>query len=501
MLLLKKDRIGSIGSIVHYSTIILIGIASGLLYLLVHHIKGDIYLNGLSSNNVDISLQGVPANSLSLLWELIVYYSSIVALFALYFYLLRICYHGRLLDRRSSKLIFIFPVIFNLVLLFVRPYFSIDIFSYMTYGYFGITPGSNPYVNAAKEAANTPFGHQLLSWGWNPVHGFSPYGPLWTQLSMAVVRLTQNISIDILLLKSLVVAAHLISAALIWQILAEVRPKVQLLGTIVYLWNPMVTIEFAAEGHNDALMIMFTLFALLLTVNSRPATSILAIVFGILVKYIPIIFLPAQLVYYWRNSKVTGTMSRTWVQILLGLILGIGVAVFLYWQLWMGVDTFQGVTQQANIYGASVTSILSQFLKLLPLGLPANNLAALIIKVIFCIVVFLATLKVNSNKSLLKSCGSIALIYTLIVPTIYWPWYASFPIALMALSPYGTFQLMSFVLTLGSCAIAPLSIINTNGLMTWHVLVLMTSLVVLLQLSIFIFATFRHYADRRKYIG
>jgi hypothetical protein len=138
-----------------------------------------------------------------------------------------------------------------------------------------------------------------------------------------------------------------------------------------------------------------------------------------------------------------------------------------------------------------------QLRQTLPLELPANNLAALIIKVIFCIVVLLATLKVNSKKSLLKSCGSIALIYRLIVPTIHWPWYTSLPIALMALSPYGTFQLMIFVLTLGSCAIAPLAVIKDNGFMTWRVLALMTSLVVLLQLSIFLFATFRQFSKTK----
>ena len=300
-------------------------------------------------------------------------------------------------------------------------------------------------------------------------------------------------------MKSLVITASLLSAALIWQILGKVRPQVQLLGTIFYLWNPMAIIEFAAEGHNDAVMIVFTLFALLLTIDSRPVTSMLMLVFSVLIKYISIIFLPAQLVYYWRTYRATGKMSRIWVQILLGLILGLGVAVLLYWQMWIGLDTFQGLIQQANsFYTPSISLMISQFIKLLPLGLPGDILASLIIKVIFGITLFLATSKVHGNKSLLKSCASIALVYTLIVPTAYWPWYVSLPLALMALSPSINFQIITFVLTFCSSLIAPLAVIKDNGFMTYRVFVLITSLVLLLQ-SIVIMATiFRYHSDRKN---
>jgi alpha-1,6-mannosyltransferase len=492
-------RTDEIETTLNYRKIVSIGIASGILYLLINQIKGDIYLNGLSSNNSDIvSLHGVTANYLNLTWQLIAYYSIIIALFALYFYLLRSCYYGQLRSRRLVNLTLFFPVIFNLVLIFVRPYFSIDIFTYMANGYFGITPGGNPYINASKEAANTSFGHQLLSWGWQPVHGISPYGPLWTHFSMAVLRITQNVAIDVLLIKSLVVTASLLSAVLIWQILGKVRPQVQLLGTIVYLWNPMAIVEFAAEGHNDAVMIVFTLFALLLTIDARPVTSMLTLVFSILVKYVSIIFLPAQLVYYWRTYRATGKMSRIWVQILLGLILGLGVAILLYWQMWIGLDTFQGLIQQANSSSMpSMTLILSQLIKLLPLGLPGDILASLIIKVIFGITLFLATWKVDGNKSLLKSCASIALVYTLIVPTAYWPWYVSLPLALMALSPSINFQIITFVLTFCSSLIAPLALINNNGLIPYRVFVLITSLFLLLQSIVIITTIFQYHSDRK----
>jgi alpha-1,6-mannosyltransferase len=459
-------KTGRIESALYYKPIVFIGIATSLLYWLVSRGKELLYLKSHAANNSGISVQGLTTNFLNSIGELSLYYGSIIALFGLYFYLLKLCSRSRLDDRRTMALTLLFPVIFNIGLLFVRPYFSIDMFSYLGQGYLGITPGSNPYINGVKEVADTPFGRQLLAWGWRPVHGISPYGPLWTHLSMVVVRIAQNIPTEIFLLKSIVVTAHLLSAALIWQILARVRPQVQLLGTVGYLWNPLVTIECAAEGHNDALAIVFTLLALLLTIEARPATSIFSLVLGILVKYIPIIFLPSQVAYYWHSDRPTGKMSQTWLQILLGLILGIGVAVLLYWQLWVGADTFQGLTQQASIPGTiSAASLLSQFLKFLPLGLPVRQLAAFILKGIFCIIVLLVTIKVNSKTRLLKSCGTIALAYVLLIPTVYWPWYASLPIALMALSPMRAFQLVSFGLSFGSCLLAPIDLIRRGGLL------------------------------------
>src|ERR671934_246259 len=52
-----------------------------------------------------------------------------------------------------------------------------------------------------------------------------------------------------------VVAASLGSALLIWKILGDVRPGHQFVGTLAYLWNPLIVVEVATEGHNDSLVV------------------------------------------------------------------------------------------------------------------------------------------------------------------------------------------------------------------------------------------------------
>ncbi|PSB47115.1 hypothetical protein C7B80_10910 [Cyanosarcina cf. burmensis CCALA 770] len=452
--------------------VLLIGIASSILYLLVYFAQRAIYLNGLSRSDSDngIALRGISADQTRLLWESASYYGGTVALFALYFWLLRLCRRGQLRSRPARTLALLFPLLFNLGLLFGQPYISIDVFSYMAHGYLGITPGNNPYINAAREVINFPFGRQLVPWGWWPVHGISPYGPLWLQFEVAIVRFTQHIPSALLLFKSLVVASSLLCAVLIWCILSRVRPQDRLLGTLVYLWNPMIVIEFAAEGHNDALMIVFVLLSLLLAVQARPTASMVTLVLSVLTKYLPLIFLPAIVIYFWRTRSPRWNWTGLVLRLLLGLVIGLGLAILLYQPFWVGVETFRGVQQASQAqFAASTRMLLSGYLQYLhPQAEPAQ-LATQILRGIFSIYLLIASLGVRDRQSLLKTFANIALVYLLVASPEYWPWYASTPLALMALSPHGTFYWMLFVLTFCSRLVAPLELMMSNGFMTKEV--------------------------------
>jgi alpha-1,6-mannosyltransferase len=470
----------------YHRQVLFIGVVSGILYLIVYQAVRDIYLNGFSLDIAGVSVPGVPANYFNLAWQLAVYYGGTVALFTLYFWLLRICYRSAS-DRRVSNLALIFPVIFNIGLIFVRPYLSTDIFSYIAHGYLGSIPEYNPYLNAAKEVVNMPLGQQLLSWGWRAVHGVTPYGPLWTQLEVAVARLWPHIPTEIVLLKSLVVAASLISAVLIWQILGKVDSKVQLLGTVIYLWNPTVIIEFAAEGHNDALMIVFTLSALLFAINLRPATSMFMLILSILAKYLPLIFVPTYLAYHWRIYRTTKDRFQGFGRMSIGLAIGLGVSILLYQQFWVGANTFQGTIESSQGAYLSMSFLIIKFLKILQFGSQADKLTFLILKGIFSIYLLFTMIKTVDKNSLLRACANISLVYLLVASPFYWPWYTILPLALMALSPAGNFQLMSIVLTFCSRLVAPIDIITTNAFMPPQLGMLMTIVVgILLPLAVFV---------------
>jgi alpha-1,6-mannosyltransferase len=438
-----------------------IGLTSAALYLIVYVTQWAIFYNGLDQRVADTLVRGEPADGPRLLLQSGGYYGATLLLFLLYLWLLILCRGGLLRDGRARTLALVFPVLFNVGLLLGQPYQSIDALTYVAHGYMGNLPGVNPYVKTAAEVARTDFGRQLAPFGWLPVHGLSPYGPLWTQLEIAAFKVAGDVLSTLLLIKTMVVAASLGSAALIWKILGRVRPEDQLLGTLVYLWNPVIVVEFAAEGHNDALMILCLLASLALCVSGRPALSMVTSVLGVLVKYVPVILLPAQLVYLWHTRR---NRSRLALYLSLGLLIGGVLAVLLYEPFWVGLHTFEGVRLQGQpLYSPSPSGLLYRCLSLV---YPQGEAARLTLRVLagaFVVFVVIASRRARDAAGLLGACASIALVYVLVVSAHYWPWYASLPLALMALRPGGVFLPAALALTLCARLVAPLSTLFTNG--------------------------------------
>jgi hypothetical protein len=248
-----------------------------------------------------------------------------------------------------------------------------------------------------------------------------------------------------------------------------VRPEDQLLGTLVYLWNPLVVVEFAAEGHNDALMILFVLLSLLFTVTARPAFSVMGVVLGVLVKYLPVIFSPAQAIYLWRTRQGT---SRLVLSVSLALVLGLLLTAALYGPFWIGADTFGAVRRQGLPFLAPTPSGILYWL-ILHVS-PPEQAAALTLRVLgglFLLFVLIAGWRARDAAGLLRACAAISLVYLLVVSAGTWPWYAALPLALMALTPRGIFLPMALVVTFTSRLVAPFSNLVNNGFAGWDSLI------------------------------
>jgi alpha-1,6-mannosyltransferase len=274
--------------------ILIAGSASAGLYVVVQLTQRAIFRNGLRANLLLVDL-GYPADPSALLWQCGSYLLSTFALFALYGFVLVRCQRGELGRGAARAWALGLPALFNMLLIPGVPHLSQDIFSYMAHGYLGQLPGGNPFLSAASEAANTAIGPQLAVYGWSPNAGIgiTPYGVLWTRLEMAVMGITSDVHTALLLLKAIVVAASFGAAVLIWWLLGRTNPRLQMLGTLAYLWNPLVVVEFAGEGHNDSVLIVLVLAVLVACAAGRPAVSVAALSMGVLVKYLPAMFIPA----------------------------------------------------------------------------------------------------------------------------------------------------------------------------------------------------------------
>lgn len=445
--------------------ILLIGLASAILYCVLNLSQRGIFLDGLRRSIAVGEKLAKPGIGSSLIIQIFCYYGVIIGLFATYSWIIVLCQRGELDNKKVRNLALLFPVLINLGFLFVRPYLSIDLYSYVAQGYLGIIPGHNPYSEEAKAVLNTTLGPRLVEYGWRPVHGITPYGALWTELEIAAVKMTGNISTAILLIKTLVVAASLATATLIWRILGRIDPKAQLLGTLLYLWNPMIIVEFAAEGHNDAVMIMFVLAAFLFCVSRRLVLSIVAVLLGVFTKYLPLIFIPAQVVYLWEGRR---DWKRFVSNMMLGLLIGFAIALLLYSPLWIGLDTFKGVFLQGQPNQTSTlpSGVLLWLLRHLVSAERDMQISARIIGIFYGILVMAFSLALRDKSRLRTVFAYIALSYVLLGASTYLPWYVGLPFALLALSPSGTSLIMALVVSFCSRLVAPLDVLTYTGLLS-----------------------------------
>jgi alpha-1,6-mannosyltransferase len=364
------------------------------------------------------------------------YAMAIVALLALYDRVVTWCQTG-LKSPLARWLVLLLPVAFYVGYLPTTPQLSMDVYSYVAFGYVGVLPGGNPYLQEGGTVIDTAFGRQLAALGW-PGSALSPYGPVWNNLESAIVRLTPDAAQAVVLSKALVVAASLGSALLVYMTVGRVRPDDRTAATAALLWNPLLVVLVAGEGHNDGFVMFAVLAALALTVVRQVTGGILVQLVAVLTKYLPVVLLPVQLAYWWRTEL---DRSRLAFELGLGGLLGVGLAVLLYQPVWVGLGTFMG------------TGALGSGGEEKPLD-PLDSLVLVARYAAVAGAVLIGAWHARDTERFLQSCAGVLLIVVLLGPQKFWPWYAVTPVALMALTP-GTFRWTMLVLSACALLAAP----------------------------------------------
>ncbi|MBE0699608.1 MAG: hypothetical protein IH586_22005, partial [Anaerolineaceae bacterium] len=191
-------------------------------------------------------------------------------------------------EEPSLRIVWLFAVLFRLVLLLTPVTLSEDVYRYIWDGHLlsqGINPYAqpvnspllNPYTTPLRERVNYPWmatpylpaaeGYFAL------VESIAPQSPFAFQLGAAVLDLA---------------AGGLVMLGLI-------RLGIPQKAVLVYLWNPLVVVEFAHGAHIDALMVFFVAAGLLgiISAGRKGLTlSMLAWAVGVLVKGWPLLAVP-----------------------------------------------------------------------------------------------------------------------------------------------------------------------------------------------------------------
>lgn len=199
-------------------------------------------------------------------------------------------------DRLSLWTMWAFALLFRLTLLLGSPpTLSDDVYRYIWDGRLA-NAGVNPYAYAVEspllDAYDSPL-RQLVNHSWMA----SPYLPTAQALSALVYRIAPD---SPLAFQGAAIFFDLLTGWLVFDMLGRLGlPRGR---ALIYLWNPLVIVEFAHGAHLvDSLMIFLTLASLRLLIAARLGHtrsgwyifgSVIALAAATLTKGLPVLMLP-----------------------------------------------------------------------------------------------------------------------------------------------------------------------------------------------------------------
>ena len=209
---------------------------------------------------------------------------------------------------RSETLLMIgAAIVFRVTLLPVEGGLSQDLYRYRWQGKLQAA-GGNPYVAIPED----PKWSALRDSTWDQVNRKdlpSVYGPAYELLYAGWYRAasawTEDERTQAWSFKLPFAALELaVGAALLWLLrLWEIPPQ----RALIYLWSPLMVVEFWAQGHNDPLAVLFVLLALGLAKQRRWPWAFAALTVATMAKFWPAILFP-----FFLLQRVEGRWELRW---------------------------------------------------------------------------------------------------------------------------------------------------------------------------------------------
>jgi hypothetical protein len=347
---------------------------------------------------------------------------SIFGAFVLYVIAWRIVRsHPR--DRRLLWLIFSFAVLFALTFLMMYPITATDVFEYVFHSRILVHYGQNPLAVPPNAFPNDPF-LKTVNWARHP----SPYGPLWVLLTVPGSLIAgDDLILNLTLMGTLAVVFFLGCALMIAAVLRCLNPGYQVIGTLLFAWNPLVLFEAAGNAHNGIIMMFFALCAIYFLVRRQWLWVIPALVASVFIKYITAILLLPFLFYCWRAQA---DKRQRWSYFIKTSVV---TAIFSALIILPFLQVPAGLLEEGNFY--SLLALPTLIYNLL-LGIHGDKVAK-IITIIVCVLAYLILYVISlrakrgqNPQELIVLSTWLIVAYLGIACMHFQPWFAIWPIAL-----------------------------------------------------------------------
>ena len=307
----------------------------------------------------------------------------------------------------------------------VEPRNSGDLWSYVMYGRILAAHHASPWATAPAAFGHDPFLH-LVSRGWR--HTTSIYGPAFVGVAAMVTKVAgSSVVASRVLMKSLFALATLSAGLLV------ARRTRSAAATAIVLLHPVVVVTGIAGGHNDILVGLAILGAVLLAIDDRPVAAGLVAAVGAAVKLTGGIAIVAIAVWSisQRSRSWSARFSATAIGALLLMYAPVGTA---------GLSAFR---QNHNLLSRAspwqlprVLSGLDQTHAVIHLGLPQSlnstlvSIGTLVAGALVLVLVLVARRTPSPVFGTLAGIGAFLLFASYVLP-----WYSLWMIPLVGLVP------------------------------------------------------------------
>ena len=330
------------------------------------------------------------------------------------------------------------PLGLLLVLVPGLPVLSKDIYKYVFDGRILAIYGQNPFVQVPAEFPRDPF-YNLIDWKTT----VNAHGPIWRVAEAgAALAGGERCHDAILAMKVWPALAYLGTTAALFAMLRAWQPERAIWGTMVYAWNPLVSLEALQNGHNDVVAALPMLLAVWLVLRGQARWAFPMLAVAALVKPLALALGPLLLVAALRQGG--SRREAVW-----GIGHGAGLVVLAYLPFWAGLATLQGLAR-GHVFTTSPATVFLGSLEGAGLAPDHAMLIASAAATGLFLVGFVALLRAvwSGRLPFVPAALGVLFLYLLVGAQAFHPWYLLWLAPLAALVAEGPPRALGVAFTL-----------------------------------------------------
>jgi alpha-1,6-mannosyltransferase len=349
-----------------------------------------------------------------------------------------IVYYRSLRQNISVKKTVVWSLIFGFILFFSYPGLSSDIFSYILSDRIATVYHQNVWQVAPLTHNNDPF---AIMADWK--NTTRVYGGV-NQLIYTIPSVLGGNNI-LFLVPLYKLVSSLFAVGIIWILYLLLKDneknKTSFARNLrIVVWNPLFLIELFGSGHNDSIMIFFTLLAYYFFKNKKFILAGLVLACAIQVKIIPILLFVFLVIALLKNKAFKNAVLFTISFLILNVIS--------FWFMAVSPITFaQRVSYNAGVYWQSLLNLLTRF------TFHVNYFFTFGFVIVFC---FLIIYQIRTKQNSLLIYAYTLIFYLFFFTTAYWNWYALWVLTLIPLLRNAQFRFFIIVFSFTSLMAYPL---------------------------------------------